>query len=68
MKKKFIKKLTLKKKTISKLQDDDMRLVKGAYSFDTCGCDTDSCSIVVNCCGPTTEKDNNNINLDKGQG
>jgi len=55
MKKKLSKKLNLNKETITKLQDKEMRLIKGASIFiPSCDCDTDSCSIPVRCCGPDT--------------
>ena len=57
MKKIFKKKLELNKKTISNLQSDEMKNVKGATYYETvCNCKTDeSCSYFVNCCGPVEE-------------
>lgn len=58
MKKKLIKKLTLNKATIARLQDSEINLIKGGtVTFDTCDCDTASCSLQINCCGPTTTKE-----------
>jgi natural product precursor len=55
MKKKFLKKLNLNKKTITRLQNEEMRLIKGASIFiPSCDCDTDSCSIPVRCCNIKT--------------
>lgn len=57
MKKKFAKKLSLKKETISILQNDEMRLIKGAsIILPSCDCDTASCSIAIHCCDPETEE------------
>ncbi|MCK4762288.1 MAG: class I lanthipeptide [Candidatus Aminicenantes bacterium] len=59
MKKKLTKKLLLNKKTISQLQDEESRKIKGGLSMciDTCSCNTDkSCSHGINCC-PTTRNE-----------
>ncbi len=55
MKKKLAKKLFLNKETISKLQDEESRKIKGGISYcnDSCSCKTDgSCSDGLNCCPP----------------
>lgn len=55
MKKKFLKKLSLNKETITILQNEEMILIKGASIFITsCQCDTASCSIAGYCCDPET--------------
>ncbi len=65
MKKKFSKKLALNKETISILQSDEMKLIRGAtFFFGTCDCDTASCSIYVQCCDPPPKYPLNN----EGQG
>ncbi|MCK4764345.1 MAG: class I lanthipeptide [Candidatus Aminicenantes bacterium] len=59
MKKKLTKNLLLNKETISKLQDEESRKIKGGFSDinDSCLCKTDgSCSDAVNCC-PTTRNE-----------
>ena len=60
MKKKLTKKLLLNKETISQLQDEESRSIKGGLTvpYDTCVCKTDeSCSHHVNCCpSPPPEK------------
>ena len=59
MKKKLTKKLVLNKETISRLQNEEMKLIKGASIFITsCDCDTDSCSIPIHCCDITTKEQN----------
>ncbi|MCK4762686.1 MAG: class I lanthipeptide [Candidatus Aminicenantes bacterium] len=53
MKKKLTQKLLLNKNTISKLQDEESRALKGGSGFHTCECDTDgktSCSLIGPCC------------------
>lgn len=65
-KKKLTKKLELNKENISSLNFDEMSKMKGAISL-VFAC-TESCSVFVACCEPTTEKDNNNIDLEKGHG
>lgn len=65
MKKKLTKKLVLNKKTISSLSENDMNLVRGATFNFYC---TDSCSLNMGCCPPTTEE-NVIVQLpDEGQG
>jgi len=64
MKKKLLKKLILNKATITRLQNEEMRLIKGASIFiPSCVCDTASCSIHARCCDPETvemlQKDDN---------
>ncbi|MCK4762291.1 MAG: class I lanthipeptide [Candidatus Aminicenantes bacterium] len=59
MKKKLTKILLLRKETISKLQDEESRKIKGGYTdiYDSCVCKTDeSCSAIGNCC-PTTRNE-----------
>ncbi|MCK4760552.1 MAG: class I lanthipeptide [Candidatus Aminicenantes bacterium] len=59
MKKKLTEKLLLNKETISKLQDEESRKIKGGLSLcdDSCSCKTDdSCSDGMNCC-PTTRRE-----------
>ena len=53
MKKKFSKKLALNKETISSLNYDEMKKVKGASILVAC---TESCSILVACCGPDPKR------------
>lgn len=57
-KKKLGKKLVLDKETISKLQDEEMKQIKGAsvILLSHCCDPTESCSVMLPCCGPT--KDN----------
>ncbi|MCK4762687.1 MAG: class I lanthipeptide [Candidatus Aminicenantes bacterium] len=54
MKKKLTQKLLLNKNTISKLQDEESRALKGGTAIkDTSECNTDvktSCSMVMVCC------------------
>ncbi|MCK4762029.1 MAG: class I lanthipeptide [Candidatus Aminicenantes bacterium] len=53
MKKRLITKLSLKKETISKLQDHESRVIKGGSELKTCDCNTDgktSCSYIWYCC------------------
>ncbi|MCK4764346.1 MAG: class I lanthipeptide [Candidatus Aminicenantes bacterium] len=60
MKKKLTEKLLLNKETISKLQDEESRKIKGGFSdiFDSCLCKTDkSCSDGMNCCPPPEKLD-----------
>lgn len=59
------KKLSLNKEKIASLNPGEMSRIIGASVFVPC---TESCSIFEPCCGPTTEKDNNKIDLDKGKG
>jgi len=54
MKKKMIKKLILNKKTISSLNNEEMNLVIGATVIMPEVCSR-SCSVMLPCCGPTTE-------------
>jgi len=54
MKKKMIKKLVLKKATVTRLDKKDMNLVIGATLVNPYYC-SDSCSIVIFCCGDTTK-------------
>ncbi|MCK4760553.1 MAG: class I lanthipeptide [Candidatus Aminicenantes bacterium] len=60
MKKKLTKKLLLNKETISQLQDEESRNIKGGLTvdYDTCKCNTaKSCSDGLNCCpSPPPEK------------
>lgn len=65
MKKKTLtKKLTLNKERISALNYVEMNKIKGASVFLLC---TESCSVFMACCDPTTKEDNNN-DLEKGHG
>ena len=63
MEKKLTQKLLLNKNTISKLQDEEIRSIKGGTAIkDTTECDTDvktSCSIFGPCC-TIPEKAGNN--------
>jgi len=54
MKKKMIKKLVLNKATVTRLDKKDMNLIIGATLVDPYYC-SKSCSLVIICCGPTTE-------------
>ena len=54
MKKKITKKLTLGKEKIAALNREEMSKVVGASVFVLC---SESCSVYVICCGPTTEKE-----------
>lgn len=58
MKKKIEKKLVLKKSTVSNLNQEEKKMIKGGTSvlYVTCDCKTDheSCSIIV-CCPPPEE-------------
>ena len=57
MKKKLTKKLSLNKATVTRLANEEMRLIKGAsIVIDSCNCDTASCSLPVHCCGPDTKE------------
>ncbi len=62
MKKKFEKKLALNKKTISNLNKSDMTEVLGGSAIiKSCLC-SESCSLIMYCCGPTTDPLFNNDN------
>jgi len=54
MKKKMSQKLVLNKKTISNLKPHEMNLIIGATVIDPYYCSR-SCSVMIYCCGPTTE-------------
>ena len=57
MKKKLTKKLSLNKATVTKLQNEEMKVIKGAsIVIDSCNCDTASCSLPVHCCEPTIKE------------
>lgn len=58
MKKKLIKKLSLNRATVTRLQNEEMKVIKGGtlLTFETCNCDTASCSIFLPCCGPKTKE------------
>ncbi|MCK4762612.1 MAG: class I lanthipeptide [Candidatus Aminicenantes bacterium] len=60
MKKKTLtKKMLLNKATVSNLNSVDLDMIKGGtlLTFETCAnCDTASCSLHINCCGPTVPK------------
>ncbi len=62
MKKKLTKKLTLSRKTISNLTDNEMNRVRGASLMVNC---TNSCSLLVDCC-PTTKENLIEQNPDEG--
>lgn len=58
-KNKIKKKLVLNKRIISHLQGKELNLIKGGtlLTAETCAkCGTASCSIAINCCGPTVPK------------
>ncbi len=54
-KKSLTKRLALNKEKISTLNYDEMIKVKGASALVLC---SESCSVLVICCGPTAEKNN----------
>lgn len=60
MKKKIENKMELKKITVSNLNHEEKKKIKGGISIlhITCDCNTDheSCSLQVNCCPPPLEK------------
>ena len=51
MKKNFAKKMLLNKVTVSRLNDNDMSLIRGATLIYHC---TESCSLIYVCCDPKT--------------
>ena len=59
MKKKVVVKLGLNKKTVSNLDREEKKNIKGGVSIFvvTCDCKTDhdSCSVYINCCPPPEE-------------
>lgn len=65
MKKKFSKKLNLNKNTVTHLNIEDQKKIKGGLSvFDeTCYCNTEhkSCSLKINCCPPPEKADNDTL-------
>ena len=60
MKKKIEKKLSLTKNTVSNLNREEKKKIKGGVSvlFFTCDCATDheSCSLFQNCCPPPEKR------------
>lgn len=61
MKNRIEKKLILKKKTVSNLNQEEMNKSKGGTAFElTCYCYTEhkSCSLGGNCCPPAEKLDN----------
>ena len=60
MKKKIEKKLALTKNTVSNLNPEETKKIKGGVSFlyETCYCETahESCSIHINCCPPPEKR------------
>ena len=59
MKKKVEKRLSLKKDTVTNLNHEEKKKIKGGTSvlYETCDCKTDhiSCSVIV-CCPPEEKK------------
>lgn len=65
MKNKFSRRLILNKETITRLNNNDMNLIRGATLIFYC---TDSCSVVAICCNTKTNPLEENRDQDKGQG
>lgn len=65
MKKKFTKKLVLKKEKVSNLSDNNMNMIRGGTIFQYC---TESCSLFDYCCDTKTNPLEENRGQDKGQG
>ena len=65
MKTKLSKKLNLNKNKISRLNDHDMNLIRGATLVMHC---SESCSLVKICCEPTVKEYLIDQNLEKNPG
>lgn len=65
MKKKIYKKLKLSKITITNLDNEYQKRIKGGLSvfIETCYCYTEhkSCSLLINCCPPPEKIDNDTL-------
>lgn len=65
MKKKVSKKITLNKISVSNLNNDEEKKIKGGTTafHPTCYCNTEhkSCSLQINCCPPPEKADNDTL-------
>lgn len=65
MKKKIYKKFILNKNTVTHLNSEDQKKIKGGTTafHPTCYCNTEhkSCSLQINCCPPAEKLDNDTL-------